>query len=82
MRGAGLVGSGAGGAAGGAEEGPIVTDKADRFLALVEALRSMSPEERQRTIDDGKRDPAPKVRLFFECLERELAELERAKGPS
>jgi len=50
-----------------------VSDKADRFLALIDALRAMSPAERQRTIDQGKRDRAPKVRLFFECLERELA---------
>jgi hypothetical protein len=56
-----------------------VSDKADRFLALIDALRAMSPEERQRTIDEGKRDPAPKVRLFFESLERELAALARGR---
>ena len=56
--------------------------KADRFLALAESLRLMSPEERHRTIDAGKRDPHPKVRLFFETLERELAALATAKkGP-
>jgi hypothetical protein len=52
-----------------------VSDKVDRFLVMIDALRAMSPEERQRTIEEGKRDPAPKVRLFFECLERELAAL-------
>ncbi len=47
-------------------------DKAERFMALMQEIKAAPPEERQRMCDVGKRDPSPRVRLFFECLEREL----------
>jgi hypothetical protein len=44
------------------------------LMSLIASLKKMSPEERQRAIEAGKKDRDPKARIFFECLERELAD--------
>lgn len=52
-----------------------LVDKVERFMLLVQQIQAVPPEDRQRMCDAGRRDPSPKVRLFFECLERELRKL-------
>jgi hypothetical protein len=51
---------------------PPSEKKAERFRVLLQRLQEVPPEERQQMVDLGKADPLPKVRLFFEHLEREL----------
>lgn len=50
--------------------------KVDRFVALMERFRDLTPEQRQAVVDAGKEQPEPKVRRFFELLEVQL----RARG--
>lgn len=50
-------------------------DKAEQFMVLMQAIQAVPLEDRQRMCDEGKRDSSPKVRLFFEHLERELRQM-------
>ena len=54
--------------------------KADRFMVLMQAIQAVPVEDRQKMVDVGKRDRSPKVRLFFECLERELRAMGHLPG--